>query len=62
MGQDDILKLLKKEKGWLSTREVEEKLKVSDASRPLGVLLKHGEILRKEVKVNCHYQYQWMIK
>ncbi len=62
MGQQEILDLLKKEKKWLSSKQMAEKLGVSDTTVSLNVLLKHGEILRREVKVNCHNEYQWMIK
>lgn len=62
MGQSEIISLLKKEKGWLSSKQIAEKLDVSTAMRPLQVLLKHGEILRRFVKVNNHNEYQWKIK
>ena len=62
MGQSEILKLLKKEKEWLSSKQIAEKLGNSTAMRPLQVLLKHGEIVRREVKVNNHHEYQWRIK
>ena len=59
MGQSDILNLLKKEKKWLSTKEIEEKLNVSSASRPLSVLLKSKEVVRKIERRNI---FQWKIK
>jgi len=62
MGQAEIIKLLKEEKKWLSSKQIAEKLGNSTAMRPLQVLLKHGEILRREVKVNSHNEYQWRIK
>lgn len=62
MGQDDILKLLKKEKRWLSCKQIKEILGNSSAHRSLNVLLKSNEVLRKEVKVNNHHEFQWRIK
>jgi len=62
MGQQDILELLKKEKKWLSTKEIEEKLNVSSASRPLSILFKTGEINKREVKTDSHSGFQWRIK
>jgi len=62
MGQMDILNLLKKEKEWLSTKEIEKKLKVSSASRPLNVLLKSKEVIQRKIMINSHYIFQWKIK
>lgn len=62
MGQSDILKLLKKEKEWLSSKQIAERLDISTAMRPLQVLLKYGEIIRREIRINCHNEYQWKLK
>lgn len=62
MGQAEIIKLLKEEEKWLSSKQIAEKLDVSTAMRPLQVLLKHKEIIRREIKINCHKEYQWRIK
>ncbi len=59
MGQVEIIELLKKEKKWLSTKEIEEKLNVSSASRPLSVLLKSKEVVRKIERKNI---FIWKIK
>jgi len=54
MAQEDVLKLLKKEKRWLSTKEIAEKLKIgrAPADSNLNKLYKHGEIFKKEGFVN----------
>ena len=62
MGQSDILNLLKKEKKWLSTKEIEEMLNVSSVSRPLSVLFKIKEILKRKIKDDGHWIFQWKIK
>lgn len=62
MGQSDILNLLKKEKKWLSTKEIEEKLGVSSVSRPLSVLARSGEVEKKEILIGYHWVIQWKIK
>ena len=51
MGQSDILNLLKKEKKWLSTKEIEEILNVSSVSRPLSVLLKSKEVIQRKILI-----------
>ena len=62
MGQIEIINLLKKEKKWLSTKEIEKMLNVSSISRPLSVLLKTGEVLQRKIKVGLYYVFQWKIK
>jgi len=62
MGQANILNLLKKEKKWLSTKQIEKKLKVSSASRPLSVLLKSKEVIKRKIMIDSHHTFQWKIK
>ena len=62
MGQMDILNLLKKEKEWLSTKEIEKKLKVSSASRPLNVLLRSKEVIKRKIMIDSHHTFQWKMK
>ena len=62
MGQSDILNLLKKEKKWLSTKEIEEMLNVSSVSRPLSVLLKSKEVIQRKILIEGHHIFQWKIK
>ena len=62
LGQIDILNLLKKEKKWLSTKEIEIKLNVSSVSRPLNVLFKSKEVIQRRIKDGSHHIYQWKIR
>ena len=62
MGQANILNLLKKEKKWLSTKQIEKKLKVSSASRPLNVLLRSKEVIKRKIMIDSHHTFQWKIK
>ena len=62
MGQQDILNLLKNEKEWLSTKEIEKKLNVSSASRPLSVLLRSKEVIKRKIMIESHHTFQWRIK
>ena len=50
MCQEKCLKLLKKERIWLSTREISKKLKLRSQSLPLKKLFLQGEINRRVVK------------
>jgi len=62
MGQANILNLLKKEKKWLSTKQIEKKLNVSSASRPLSVLLKSKEVIKRKIMIDSHHTFQWKMK
>ena len=62
MGQIDILNLLKKEKKWLSTKQIEIKLNVSSVSRPLSVLLKSKEVIQRKILIEGHHIFQWKIR
>jgi len=62
MGQANILNLLKKEKKWLSTKQIEKKLKVSSASRPLSVLLRSKEVIKRKIMIDSHHTFQWKMK
>ena len=62
MGQANILNLLKKEKKWLSTKQIEKKLNVSSASRPLSVLLRSKKVIQRKILINSHHTFQWRIK
>jgi len=62
LGQVDVLNLLKKEKKWLSTKEIEKKLNVSSASRPLSILLKSKEVIREKIRVGKYHKFRWKIK
>lgn len=52
MGQDEILKFLKKNDKWFTIKEISEKIggNMSNNSRSLNVLFKNNEVFRKEVK------------
>ena len=54
MAQEDVLKLLKKEKRWLSTKKIAEKLKIGRGTVDLNLnkLYKYGEVFKKEGLVN----------
>ena len=62
MGQQEIFDLLKKEKKWLSTKEIEKKLNVSCVSRPLSVLLRSKEVIKRKIMIESHHTFQWRIK
>lgn len=62
MGQQEIFDLLKKEKEWLSTKQIEKKLNVSSASRPLSILLRNKEVIKRKIMIDSHHTFQWKIK
>ena len=62
LGQQEIFDLLKKEKEWLSTKQIEKKLNVSSASRPLSVLLRSKEVIKRKIMIDSHHTFQWKIK
>ena len=59
MGQAEIIKLLEKEKRWMSSKEIAKILGVSSTMRALHVLLRNREVLMKIVKVKCHNRHVW---
>ena len=52
MGQDEVLEILKKNKGWMITGEIADMVDISRAgvSKSLRLLFKEGVVMRKEVK------------
>lgn len=62
MAQAEVYKLLKKEKKWMTTPEINKKLKMKGASNNLNKLFKYGEVLKRTVKVKNNYCKEWKIK
>ena len=62
MGQGDVINLLEKEKGWLSTKQITKKLGISTATPCLNSLLRQKEVVRREIKTNTYREYQWRKK
>lgn len=62
MTQQEILDLLKKEKKWLSSKQIAKKLGITSIHRSLNILNRTNEILKKQVKTNSYYEFQWKIK
>ena len=65
MGQDEILKLLKKEKKWMTQKEIVLKLNIGGncANTSLRKLVKYNEVKRKEEigekNRRIHYLYKF---
>ena len=47
MSQAEVYALLKKTGKWMTTKEINKKLKMCNATSNLGKLYKYGEVLRK---------------
>lgn len=62
MGQGEVINLLEKERGWLSTKQITKKLGISTANPCLISLLKQNVVIRREVTTNTHREYQWRKK
>lgn len=62
MGQQELMKLFKKEKGWLSSKDIARALKISDASKSLNALVKSKDIIKKYVKKDSHWELQWRVR
>jgi predicted transcriptional regulator len=62
MSQDSVLKYLKKQRKWKTTKEVSKSIRVSCAFHSLKKLLNQGEIIRKESYSNGRKIYLWSIK
>ena len=64
MGQDKVLKILKRNKGWMITGEIASMIDVSRASvnKSLRILFKDGFIMRKPVPTRRSESYLWKAK
>jgi len=64
MSQDDVLKVLKKNKGWMITGEIADILDMSrsNVNRALRLLFKEGVVMRKEVPTRRSISYLWKYK
>ena len=59
MGQKEVIKLLEKNRGWKTAKEIANNLdvEVRVVSRALLVLSKYREVLRKRCKNSEHFKY-----
>ena len=62
MTQQNVLKLLKGKKKWMTSKEITKLLGISCANNSLKKLFEHGEIFRKEAKIKDWRCYQYKIK
>lgn len=64
MGQQECIKLLEKNKNkWLTTTKISTKLKKEKSQiMSLNRLLKHGEVVRKQIREEGYYVYAWKIR
>lgn len=61
MGQGEVLDLLRKERGWLSTKQITKKLGITTATPCLNSLLKQKVVIRRK-RTDSNGGYQWRIK
>jgi len=63
MTQSEVIKLLQKEKKWMTAREINSKLKFTSANSNLCRLFKGSEILKREIKKPGEVlRVEWKIK
>jgi len=64
MSQDEVLKILKRNKGWMITGEIADMMDISRANvnKSLRLLFKEGVVMRKEVLTRRSRSYLWKYK
>jgi len=62
MSQQDVYKLLKKKKKWMTSKEIKAILKVNSIPDNLRKLYQHGEVRRKLIKTTYPPIYAYKIK
>lgn len=62
MGQADVIKFLEIENRWMTSKEVQNKLKVLSVRTSLLKLWKLKEIDRKQIFIGYHKVYVYKIK
>ena len=64
MNQDEVLKILKRNKGWMITGEIADMMDISRANvnKSLRLLFKEGVVMRKEVLTRRSRSYLWKYK
>lgn len=62
MSQESVLKYLKKQRKWKTTKEVSKSIEVSCSFSSLIKLFNQGEIIRKESYSNGKKFYLWSRK
>jgi len=62
MTQQSVYKFLQKQKKWISTKDIKEKMKLSSAADNLRKLFKNGDIIRRNDKFGNIIRYVWKIK
>lgn len=62
-GQDEVYKFVKKNRKFMTSREIADELNVAhgSVSNSLRRLFKHKEIQRKNIKVGQNWMYFWRI-
>ena len=62
MTQSNVLDLLKKEKRWVSAREINELLNFNAATTNLSKLYKQGLVYRKQERIEGKYMKHYLFK
>lgn len=64
MGQQEVMRLLEKNKKWNTAEEITNKLNTNGrvVRRALMVLFRYKEILRKRCKESTHFKYIYKAK
>ncbi len=63
MGQEDVLKVLEKEKDWLIKRAINERVESNTASvgMSLRLLVRYKSIIRRKIKTKHGFIYEYKI-
>ncbi len=64
MSQESVLKILKKNRGWMTSKEIAKRARIIEhtVSHNLNDLFKQNLVNRKFINLNYHWGYLWRIK
>ncbi len=62
MSQQNVFRLLKKEKRWMTSKEIAAKLKLMSPNLSLRKLFIHGDIIRRQIRSSSGKCFQYKIK
>jgi len=62
MSQQNVLKLLKRKKKWMTSKEISKILGLGSVNASLKKLYEQGLVSKREIKSGYHFVYEYKIK